>query len=108
MSMSKIQRVASLGTQKSECRICCLLELTDLRLMPKMHDRLLFIVSAQLQSANQLPERGIEISISQSLHGWTDRFLYLNFTTLADVYPLHMCDTKFWIISEEYVIYPGG
>ena len=76
--------------------------------MIEMHDRLLFIVSAQLQPANQLPERSTEISISQSLHGLTDRFLYLNVTTMADIYPLHMCDTKFWIISEEYVIYPGG
>ena len=75
--------------------------------MLKMHDRLLFIVSAQLQPANQLPERGTEISISQSLHRLTDRFLYLNFTTMADVYPLHICYTKFWIISEEYMIYPG-
>ena len=57
MSISKIQRVASLGAQ-SESRICCLFELTDLRLMLELHDRLLFIVSAQLQPANQLPERG--------------------------------------------------
>ena len=76
--------------------------------MPEMHDLLLFIVSAQLQPANQLPERSTEISISQSLHRLTDRFLYLNSTTMADVFTLHICDTKFWYISEEYVIYPGG
>ena len=36
--------------------------------MIQMHDRLLSIVSAQLQQANQLQERGVEISIIQSLH----------------------------------------
>ena len=68
MSISKSKELLPL-VQKSESRICCLLELTDLRLMIEMHDRLLFIDSAQLQPANQLPERGVEISISQSLHG---------------------------------------
>ena len=76
--------------------------------MPVMHDQLLFIVSAQLKQANQLPEKSTEVSISQSLHGWTDRFLYLNSTAMAEVFSLHICDTKFWIISEEYKIYPGG
>ena len=41
----------------------------DLRLMIEMHDRRLIIVSAQLQPAYQLPERSVEISISQSLRG---------------------------------------
>ena len=73
--------------------------------MSETHD---LLASARFKPANQLAERSVEISISQSLHGYTYKFLYLKGTTMADISPLRIYDSSFWIISVEDVIYPGG